>query len=95
MGNFQPDKMAVLWDLRVHPQMRGKGIGGLLFDHAADWARRQGNNWLGIETSNINLPACRLYSRKGCVLGAIHRYGYAHTPEIAHEAMLLWYLKLQ
>ena len=95
MDAFQPGEMAVLWDLRVHPEKRGRGIGGALFDHAAGWARRRGYRWLGIETSNVNLPACRLYARKGCELGAIHRYGYARAPEVSHEAMLLWYLKLQ
>ncbi len=29
-----------------------------------------------------------------CELGAIHRYGYAGTPHVAHETMLLWYLDL-
>ena len=95
MDAFQPGEMAVLWDLRVHPEKRGLGIGGVLFDHAAEWARRQGFRWLGIETSNINYPACRLYAGKGCELGAIHRYGYARAPAVAHEVMLLWYLKLR
>ena len=31
--------LAVLWDIRVHPDKRGRGIGGKLFKHAADWAR--------------------------------------------------------
>jgi GNAT superfamily N-acetyltransferase len=94
LDRFQRKDLAVLWDIRVHPGHRGCGIGSLLFDHAADWARRHGFGQLGLETSNVNVPACRFYARKGCELGAIHRYGYAGVPQVAHEAMLLWYLDL-
>ena len=59
-----------------------------------DWARKKGCRQLKIETQNVNVPACRFYARQGCELGAIHRYGYAGCPDVAHEAMLLWYLKL-
>src|SRR5512136_82740 len=34
--------LAVLWDIRVHPDARGRGIGARLFQHAADRARRLG-----------------------------------------------------
>ena len=36
------DDLAVLWDLRVHPDHRREGIGKRLFDHAAAWARAKG-----------------------------------------------------
>lgn len=94
LDKFQRRDLAVLWDIRVHPEHRGRGVGSLLFDRAADWARRNGWGQLGLETSSVNVPACRFYARKGCELGAIHRYGYAGVPQIAHEAMLLWYLDL-
>jgi GNAT superfamily N-acetyltransferase len=86
--------LAVLWDIRVHPDMRGRGIGSKLFWHAVDWARQKGCKQFKIETQNINVPACRFYAKQGCELGAIHRYGYAGCPDVAHEAMLLWYLEL-
>ena len=34
--------LAVLWDMRVQPEQRGKGIGRRLFQHAAEWARVKG-----------------------------------------------------
>jgi len=86
--------LAVLWDIRVQPEQRKKGIGTALFQRAAEWARGQGCTQLKIETQNVNIPACRFYARQGCHLGGILRHGYVGTPEVAHEAMLLWYLDL-
>lgn len=86
--------LAVLWDIRVCVDVRGRGIGTALLRHSADWARRQGCTQLKIETQNVNVPACHFYASRGCTLGAIQRYGYAACPPVAHEAMLLWYLDL-
>ena len=86
--------LAVLWDIRVHPDERGRGIGSRLLKCATDWASEGGCKWFKVETQNVYVPACRFYASQGCTLGAIHRYGYAGCPEVAHEAMLLWYLEL-
>jgi GNAT superfamily N-acetyltransferase len=86
--------LAVLWDIRVLPSQRRRGIGTALFRHAAEWARGRGFKQLKIETQNVNVPACRFYAKQGCELGAIHRYGYARSPDVAHEVMFLWYLDL-
>jgi GNAT superfamily N-acetyltransferase len=94
LDKFQREDMTVLWDIRVHPDARNKGIGRKLFLHAAEWARSQGFGQLGIEAQNVNVPACRFYARMGCILGAIHRFGYAGCPPVADEAMLLWYYDL-
>jgi len=91
---FEREDVAALWDLRVHPDERRRGIGSRLFRHAADWARQKGCSQLKIETQNVNVPACRFYVKQGCQLGAIHRYGYAGCSDVAHEAMMLWYLEL-
>jgi GNAT superfamily N-acetyltransferase len=94
MDRFQRDDLAVLCDVRVHPGYRRRGIGTQLLHCAADWARGRGFHQLGVETQNVNIPACRFYVSQGCVLGAIHRFGYAGCPEVADEAMLLWYVDL-
>lgn len=86
--------LAVLWDIRVHPNRRRSGIGSKLFKYSADWARQKGCRQLKVETQNVNVPACRFYAKQGCELGAIHRYGYSNSPRVAHEAMFLWYLEL-
>ena len=85
------DDLAVLWDLRVHPEHRRKGIGAQLFRHAAAWARAKGCRQLKVETQNINVPACKFYAKQGCYLGAVH---YGAYPEYPDEAQLLWYLDL-
>jgi GNAT superfamily N-acetyltransferase len=87
------DDLAVLWDIRVHPDRRGEGIGSRLVREAADWSRERGCKQLKIETQNVNVRACRFYASQGCHLGAIHRHGY-RDPRVAHEVMLLWYLDL-
>ena len=80
--------LAVLWDIRVAPEVRGRGVGSGLFRAVEAWASAKGCKLLKIETQNINVPACRFYARQGCVLGSINRFAYRELPE---EAQLLWY----
>jgi len=83
--------LAVLWDLRVAPEARGHGVGAALFRAVEAWARARGCTQLKIETQNINVPACRFYAARGCVLGAIDRSAYPGLPD---EIQLLWYKDL-
>jgi GNAT superfamily N-acetyltransferase len=85
------DDLAVLWDIRVQPSMRGHGIGHLLFEAAVMTARQWQCRLLKIETQNINVAACRFYAREGCQLRGIHPGAYADFPD---EIQLLWYLEL-
>ena len=85
------EDLACLWDLRVHPDYRGKGVGHLLFSQAVEWARQKHCLRLKVETQNINVPACRFYARHGCELRGINRYAYG---EALDETQLLWYLDL-
>ena len=83
--------LAVIWDLRVHPDHRGNGIGNMLFDAAVVWARERHCKELKIETQNINVPACRFYKRMGCQLSSIERFVYN---EFLTEIKLVWTLGL-
>jgi len=83
--------LAVLWDIRVLPSARGKGVGAALLRAAEAWSRERGCRWMKIETQNINVPACRFYAHMGCELGAIHRFAY---PDLPSEVQLLWYREL-
>ena len=86
--------LACLWDLRVRPEHRRRGIGARLLQRAVKWARAKGCRQLKIETQNINVAACRFYASQGAKLGVIDRHGYAGCPPVEHEAMLVWYLEL-
>ena len=86
--------LAVLWDLRVRPEWRRKGIGRRLFNRAAEWSEHRCCAKLKIETQNVNVAACRFYQAMGCHLGEIDCYAYAGDPRVAHETMLVWYFDL-
>jgi GNAT superfamily N-acetyltransferase len=85
------EELACLWDLRVAPEYRGKGIGNRLFESALNWARQRNCRLFKVETQNINVPACRFYVRQGCRLGALNLHAY---PDSLNEVQLVWYRKL-
>jgi GNAT superfamily N-acetyltransferase len=79
--------LAVLWDVRVAPPARGRGVAGALFRAAEDWARAQGCRELKVETQHVNIAACRLYARHGCRLAQVNPGAYAELPG---ELQLIW-----
>lgn len=81
------DDLAVLWDIRVAPEVRGQGVGSALFRAAEAWAAARGCTQLKIETQNVNVPACRFYQAQGCVIEGINRWAY---PELPEEIQILW-----
>ena len=83
---------SVLWDIRVAPNARGKGIGSALFERVEAWTRAHGCRQLKIETQNINVRACLFYERQGCKLRAVHHAAYPGLPE---EIQFLWYKDLR
>ncbi len=86
------DDLAVLWDIRVHPQMRGRGIGSALLQAVERWTLARGGASLKVETQNINVPACRFYARNGFALRNVNANAYPSFPE---EIQLLWYKELR
>jgi GNAT superfamily N-acetyltransferase len=82
------EDLAVIWDLRVAPDLRGLGLGFALFAAVETWAKAQGCQQLKAETQNVNVAACRFYARQGCALGGIYRFAY---PSLPHEIQLTWY----
>ena len=88
------DDLAVIWDIRVHPDYRQSGIGTKLFTKAVEWSKRKGCKQLKVETQNINIPACKFYSKQGCKIGSINRYAYHSDPLAVDEIQLIWCLDL-
>ncbi len=80
--------LAVLWDIRVSPEARGRGVGSALFAAAVAWARARGCRRLKVETQNINVAACRFYERRGCVLAEVNSSAY---PGLPNEIQFLWH----
>jgi GNAT superfamily N-acetyltransferase len=84
--------LVVLWDIRVHPDARGRGVGTALFRAGERWAIARGCRELKIETQNVNAVACRFYARQGCELRRVNREAY---PELPGEIQLLWHKRLR
>ena len=78
---------ALLWDIRVAPEMRGQGIGSVLLRAAEDRARHRGASTLRVETQQVNVPACRFYQHEGFYLERATPGAYADLP---NEIQLLW-----
>jgi len=83
--------LAVLWDIRVSPEHRTRGIGTALLQAAAAWAKARGCRILEAETQNVNVPACEFYARHGFVLRSARQLAY---PDLPDEVQLLWYKDL-
>jgi ribosomal protein S18 acetylase RimI-like enzyme len=83
--------LAILWDLRVDPEYRQRGVGSALFRTTEALAIAAGCRELKIETQDTNVPACRFYARQGCVLRACNAGVYPEQPD---EIQLLWYKDL-
>jgi GNAT superfamily N-acetyltransferase len=83
--------LVLLWDVRVHPDVRGHGIGRELLRRLEAWAAAQGYSELKVETQNINVVACRFYEACGFVLRRAVPGAYPTLPD---EVMLLWYKRI-
>jgi GNAT superfamily N-acetyltransferase len=79
--------LVVVWDLRVSPEVRRRGVGSILFRALETWARARGCHELKVETQNINSAACRFYARQGCRLTEVNRDAYPALPD---EVQLIW-----
>jgi GNAT superfamily N-acetyltransferase len=88
------DDLADVWDIRVQPELKRKGIGTGLFTRAIEWSRNKGFRQLCVETQNLNVRACRFYLKQGCRLGAINRFAYYPHPQVKNEVQLIWFLDL-
>jgi len=84
--------LAVLWDVRIAPAFRRRGVGRRLFEAAERWARARGCRELKIETQNVNVTACRFYAALGCELRVVREDAYPRCPG---ETQFLWYKALR
>ncbi|MDQ6718678.1 MAG: GNAT family N-acetyltransferase [Gemmatimonadota bacterium] len=78
---------ALLWDVRVTPEARGRGIGRALLDAAGLAAREAGCGGMIAETQDINVAACQLYANAGYSILGIDPAAY---PDIPGETQIVW-----
>jgi GNAT superfamily N-acetyltransferase len=84
--------VALLWDIRVHPDCRHRGVGRRLLAFAEDHARATGMRRMKVETQNINVAACRFYAAAGYGLAGIDRFAY---PDLPDEVQFIWQKDLE
>jgi ribosomal protein S18 acetylase RimI-like enzyme len=85
------DDIAVLWDIRVHPDVRRSGVGERLLAFAEHLARAARRRRMMAETQDINVAACRFYQHAGYKLVGVDRFAY---PDLPDEARLTWAKRL-
>jgi streptothricin acetyltransferase len=78
-------------DITVDSAFRRRGIGRLLLAQAADWTRAHGFPGLMLETQDINVAACRLYSACGFSLSGFDQNLYTGLDPTCSEIALYWY----
>lgn len=68
--------IAALWDLRVQPAFRGRGVGTRLVEASETWAKSKDCVSLKIETQNVNVRACEFYAVQRYALRSVDRFVY-------------------
>lgn len=67
VSTFRGGRVALLEDMIVRPEFRGRGAGGLLLEAAIAAARAAGCSRITLLTDRANEPAQRFYRRHGFV----------------------------
>ncbi|MCA9746866.1 GNAT family N-acetyltransferase [Kurthia gibsonii] len=67
--------------LIISKSHRGKGIGTALLNRAREWALEKEMKGFTLETQDINLLACRFYSKNGFSIGSVDNMLYANSKE--------------
>ncbi|HEU5375910.1 MAG TPA: GNAT family N-acetyltransferase [Ktedonobacteraceae bacterium] len=81
--------LARIEDVLVGRQSRRYGIGSLLLDCAADWARNRNCRAILLETQNTNYPAIQFYLRNGFEIWGINQHFYPPGPFVDEIALFL------
>jgi GNAT superfamily N-acetyltransferase len=82
-------KVALLEDLIVRPDHRGRGFGTRLLRAAVDWARKEGVMRITLLTDADNARARRLYLRHGFVASAMQPLRLNPAREAPSRALAL------
>jgi ribosomal protein S18 acetylase RimI-like enzyme len=83
---------AYIEDIAVDCSFRRQGVGQRLMVQAVEWARSKALPGIMLETSNVNVPACKFYAHFGFKLGGFDRYLYQAVMPGTQEVAMYWYL---
>lgn len=79
---------AILSQLAVHPDCRGRGLGERLMDGAEDWARREGYTAVALDTAMPAIALRQRYERRGYVLlGDVQWEGKTYRSVLMRKAL--------
>jgi GNAT superfamily N-acetyltransferase len=78
-------RVAILEDMVVHPNHRGRGAGSTLLRATIDFAREQGCSRITLLTDRSNAEAMRFYERLGFVHSAMTPMRLMLTPTVAEQ----------
>lgn len=81
-------------DLAIDAQYRHLGIGKKLMESAVAWCKEQEYSGIALETQDINLQACRFYTKYGFELCGVNTRKYALLKECEDEIALYFYFRL-
>ncbi|NOZ05124.1 MAG: GNAT family N-acetyltransferase [Chloroflexi bacterium] len=70
------NETAHVTNLIVDPKERRKGIGAILLEAAADWARSYGLRYMILEAQTKNVPAIHFYQKNGGRFCSFNDYYY-------------------
>jgi streptothricin acetyltransferase len=82
---------AYIEDITVDKRFRRLGIGRQLMLQAVEWTKTLGLPGIMLETSNVNVDACKFYEHFGFKLGGFDRFLYQAALPDTEEVALFWY----
>lgn len=88
------NKYVFVEDISIVQEYRGKGVGTALIQKTIEWAKKEDMDGLALETQDINLLACRFYSKCGFKIGAVNTMLYKNLEKPFCDATAVyWYMK--
>lgn len=69
-------------------------MGKILLEKAIEWAKENKLIGLMLETQDVNITACRFYSKNKFVIGAVDNMLYSNF-STANEKAVFWYNKFE
>lgn len=79
-----------LYDLKVDPDCRGRGVGRLLIEKCKEVAVQEGYKGIYTQGQDNNLGACRFYLKTGFEIGGLDTRVYGGTAQ-EHKKDILFY----